>query len=120
MKIFSADEKLIGEFGEQKRRTLSFDEIPENVKYAFLAAEDDQFFSHTDLGCFHSQGFITDCSISRNCEGGGTITMQVVRGYLLSRDQNAIRKLKEIYLAFELESKATKEEIFSLYVNRIF
>ena len=46
--------------------------------------------------------------------------MQVVRGYLLSRDQNAIRKLKEIYLAFELESKATKEEIFSLYVNRIF
>ena len=53
MKIFSADEKLIGEFGEQKRRTLSFDEIPENVKYAFLAAEDDQFFSHSGLSILH-------------------------------------------------------------------
>jgi penicillin-binding protein 1A len=52
--------------------------------------------------------------------GGGTITMQVVRGYLLSRDQKIIRKIKEIYLAFELESSASKEEIFSLYLNTIF
>ena len=52
--------------------------------------------------------------------GGGTITMQVVRGYLLSREQKIIRKIKEIYLAFELESSASKEEIFSLYLNTIF
>ena len=46
--------------------------------------------------------------------------MQVVRGYVLTRDQTIIRKLKEIYLAYELEGKASKEEIFELYVNRIF
>ena len=121
MKIFSADEKLIGEFGEQKRRTLSFDEIPENVKYAFLAAEDDQFFSHTGFRLLSfTRALLQIVRYREIVSGGGTITMQVVRGYLLSRDQNAIRKLKEIYLAFELESKAAKEEIFSLYVNRIF
>ena len=52
--------------------------------------------------------------------GGGTISMQVVRGYLLSREQKIILKIKEIYLAFELESYANKEEIFSLYLNTIF
>ena len=52
--------------------------------------------------------------------GGGTISMQVVRGYLLSREQKIIRKIKEIYLAFELESIASKEEILSLYLNTIF
>ena len=52
--------------------------------------------------------------------GGGTISMQVVRGYLLSREQKIVRKIKEIYLAFELESVATKEEILSIYLNTIF
>ena len=52
--------------------------------------------------------------------GGGTISMQVVRGYLLSREQKIVRKIKEIYLAFELESVASKEEILSLYLNTIF
>ena len=114
MKIFSADEKLIGEFGEQKRRTLSFDEIPENVKYA-LAAEDDQFFSHTGFRLLSfTRALLQIVRYREIVSGGGTITMQVVRGYLLSRDQNAIRKLKEIYLAFELKVRLPRRNIFSL------
>ena len=55
------------------------------------------------------------------CEGGGgTIIMQVVRGYLLTPEQTISRKIKEIFLALELESNISKEEIFELYVNRVF
>ena len=61
------------------------------------------------------------CLRPSGCEGGGgTITMQVVRGYLLTREQTVIRKIKEIFLALELEGNLEKEEIFELYVNRIF
>ena len=121
LKVYTKDGILIGEFGEIKRRSITFTEIPENIKNAFLAAEDDNFFNHQGISYTGLIRSFIRCLRPSGCEGGGgTITMQVVRGYLLSRDQNAIRKLKEIYLAFELESKATKEEIFSLYVNRIF
>ncbi|MEK9650050.1 MAG: transglycosylase domain-containing protein [Gammaproteobacteria bacterium] len=121
VQIFSSDEVLLAEFGEQKRRTLSFQEIPYNVKYAFLAAEDDSFFEHEGFRLLSfARALFQIIQQGEIVSGGGTITMQVVRGYLLSRDQNVVRKLKEIYLAFELESMATKEEIFELYINTFF
>ncbi len=121
LQVYSADGVLIGEFGEKKRRTIRFDDIPDNVKNAFLAAEDDSFFNHQGFRLLSfSRAIFQAVRYQEIVSGGGTITMQVVRGYLLSRDQNLIRKLKEIYLAFELESNASKEEIFELYVNTIF
>jgi len=121
LKVLTSDGILIGEFGDQKRRTIEYKEIPQNLKNAFLAAEDDQFFEH---GGIRIPSFIRALyqmiQSGDIVSGGGTITMQVVRGYLLSREQKIIRKIKEIYLAFELESSATKEEIFSLYLNTIF
>ena len=121
LKVLTSDGILIGEFGDQKRRTIEYKEIPQNLKNAFLAAEDDQFFEH---GGIRIPSFIRALyqmiQSGEIVSGGGTITMQVVRGYLLSREQKIIRKIKEIYLAFELESSATKEEIFSLYLNTIF
>jgi len=121
LKVFTADGVLIGEFGDQKRTTIEYKEIPQNLKNAFLAAEDDQFFEHNGI---RIPSLIRALyQIVRSGEivsGGGTISMQVVRGYLLSREQKIIRKIKEIYLAFELESSASKEEIFSLYLNTIF
>ncbi|MDA9615227.1 transglycosylase domain-containing protein, partial [Pseudomonadota bacterium] len=121
LKVFSKDEVLIGEFGEQKRRTIEFQDIPLNVKNAFLAAEDDKFFEHRGIRILSfARAFFQLLQSGEIVSGGGTITMQVVRGYLLSRDQKILRKIKEIYLAFELESIASKEEIFSLYLNTIF
>ena len=121
LKVFSEDGVLIGEFGEQKRRTIEYQDIPINLKNAFLAAEDDQFFEHSGVRILSfARAFLQLIKSGEIVSGGGTITMQVVRGYLLSRDQKIIRKIKEIYLAFELESKASKEEIFSLYLNTIF
>ena len=121
LKVFTKDGILIGEFGEIKRRSIDYDDIPENIKNAFLAAEDDNFF---DLQGISYTGLIRSfvrCLSPSGCQGGGgTITMQVVRGYILTREQTIIRKIKEIFLALELEGSATKEEIFELYVNRIF
>ena len=121
LKIFTSDGVLIGEFGDQKRRTIEYEEIPQNLKNAFLAAEDDQFFEHNGIRIPSLlRAFYQMVKSGQIVSGGGTITMQVVRGYLLSREQKIIRKIKEIYLAFELESSASKEEIFSLYLNTIF
>ena len=121
LKVFTKDGILIGEFGEIKRRSINYNNIPDDIKNAFLAAEDDDFFNHQGIsytGLFRS--FIR-CLSSSGCQGGGgTITMQVVRGYLLTPEQTITRKIKEIFLALELEGKKTKEEIFELYVNRIF
>jgi penicillin-binding protein 1A len=121
LKILTSDGVLIGEFGDQKRRTIEYQQIPKNLKNAFLAAEDDQFFEHNGIRIPSLlRAFYQMIQSGEIVSGGGTITMQVVRGYLLSREQKIIRKIKEIYLAFELESSASKEEIFSLYLNTIF
>ena len=121
LKIFTSDGVLIGEFGDQKRRTIEYEDIPLNLKNAFLAAEDDKFFQHDGVRISSLIRAVYQMLQSGEIvSGGGTITMQVVRGYLLSREQKILRKIKEIYLAFELESNASKEEIFSLYLNTIF
>ena len=121
LKVYTKDGVLIGEFGEIKRRTTDYQNIPENIKNAFLAAEDDNFFNHQGISYTGLIRSFIRCLRATGCEGGGgTITMQVVRGYLLTRDQTVIRKLKEIFLALELEGTISKEEIFELYVNRIF
>ena len=121
LKVFTKDGVLIGEFGEIKRRSIDYDDIPEDIKNAFLAAEDDNFFYHQGISYSGLVRSFIRCLSSSGCQGGGgTITMQVVRGYLLTREQTITRKIKEIFLALELEGNAKKEEIFELYVNRIF
>jgi penicillin-binding protein 1A len=121
LKIYTQDKVLIGEYGEIKRRPVVFNEIPNDLKNAFLAAEDDRFFEHQGISYTGIIRSFIRCVGPNGClGGGGTISMQVVRGYVLTRDQTIVRKLKEIYLAYELEGRASKEEIFELYVNRIF
>ena len=121
LKIYTNDGVMIGEFGEKKRRPISYEDIPENLKNAFLAAEDDGFFKHQGISYTGLVRSLIRCIGPNGCfGGGGTITMQVVRGYVLTRDQTIIRKIKEIFLAYQLESIANKNEIFELYVNSIF
>ena len=121
LKVYTKDNVLIGEFGEIKRRATSFNDIPENIKNAFLSAEDDNFFNHQGISYSGLIRSFVRCLRPSGCQGGGgTITMQVVRGYLLTPEQTIVRKIKEIFLALELESNIDKEEIFELYVNRIF
>ena len=104
LKVFTSDGVLIGEFGDQKRRTIKYEEIPQNLKNAFLAAEDDKFFAHNGIRIPSLIRALYQMLRSGEIvSGGGTITMQVVRGYLLSREQKIIRKIKEIYLEVKME-----------------
>ncbi len=121
LKVYTKDGILIGEFGEIKRRSTGFNQIPINIKNAFLAAEDDNFFNHQGISYAGLIRSFIRCLRPSGCQGGGgTITMQVVRGYLLTPEQTVERKIKEIFLALELEGNLDKEKIFELYVNRIF
>ena len=92
LKVYSKDGVLIGEFGEIKRRSTGYEKIPNHIKNAFLAAEDDNFFSHQGISYTGLIRSFIRCLSRSGCEGGGgTITMQVVRGYLLTRDQTIER-----------------------------
>ena len=121
LKIFTKDGKLIGEFGEIHRTKLKFEEIPDTFVKAFLAAEDSDYFNHTGVDILSlvraAYQFLREGEI---VSGGGTITMQVARNYLLTKERTFERKLKEIFTALKIDFSFTKEEIFELYVNQIF
>ena len=121
MKVMSNDGRLIGQFGEQKRSPLGFDEIPSDFVNALLAAEDDQFFEHGGVDLLGLARAVSELiATGRKRSGGSTLTMQVARNYALTLEQTFLRKFNEILLALEVERVLTKEEIFELYVNRIF
>ena len=121
LKIFTKDGKLIGEFGEIHRTKLKFEEIPDTFVKAFLAAEDSDYFNHTGVDILSlvraAYQFLREGEI---VSGGGTITMQVARNYVLTKERTFERKLKEIFTALKIDFSFTKEEIFELYVNQIF
>ncbi|MGC3872758.1 penicillin-binding protein 1A [Halomonas sp. GXIMD04776] len=122
LRIYTRDEKLIGEFGEERRTPVTYDVIPDDMVQAFLAAEDDSYFDHpgVDPKGLARAAFELVASGGNIQSGGSTITMQVARNYLLTLDRTFTRKIREILLALQMEQILSKEEIFELYVNKIF
>lgn len=120
IRIYSKDGKLIGFFGIERRELISFQQIPENLKNAVLAAEDKDYFNHSGVKISSLVRALLGELTGSPSGGGGTISMQVVRSYLLSTERTYERKLKEIYLAWRLEEFMSKEEILQLYFNKTF
>ncbi|MBF8222354.1 penicillin-binding protein 1A [Halomonas sp. 328] len=122
LRIFTRDGKLIGEFGEERRIAVDYDEIPEPLIQALLAAEDANFFEHPGVDPRGLARAALELASSGGDiqSGGSTITMQVARNYLLTLDRTFTRKIREILLALQMEQVLTKEEILELYVNKIF
>ena len=120
IRIYSKDGKLIGFFGIERRELISFEQIPENLKNAVLAAEDKDYFNHSGVKISSLVRALLGELTGSPSGGGGTISMQVVRSYLLSTERTYERKLKEIYLAWRLEELMSKEEILQLYFNKTF
>ena len=121
MRVYSADGALIGQFGEQKRNPLAYDEIPQQFVNALLSAEDDGFFEHRGIDIGGLLRAVSELLITgEKGSGGSTLTMQVARNYFLSLERTFFRKFNEILLAIEIERRLSKQEIFELYVNRIF
>ncbi len=121
LRVYSSDQKLIGEFGEKRRSPISYENIPEHYIKAILAAEDDQFYSHHGVSIKGLLRASSQLLLTGHIQSGGsTITMQVARNFFLTRHQTFARKFNEILLALQIEKELTKEEILELYVNVIF
>ncbi|MFP3341304.1 PBP1A family penicillin-binding protein [Halomonas sp. SIMBA_159] len=122
LRIFTNDGKLIGEFGEERRMAIDFDDIPQDMINALIAAEDASYFDHAGVDPRGLARAMVELVQSGGTiqSGGSTITMQVARNYMLTLDQTFTRKIREILLALQMEKILNKEEIFELYVNKIF
>ena len=121
LRIYTADGKLMGEFGAERRAPLDYAELPAPVIQAFLAAEDDRFFEHPGVDW---QGLARAAyklvTTGDKSQGGSTITMQLARNVFLSSERTYTRKAREILLALQIEHDLSKEQILELYLNKIF
>jgi len=121
MRVYTRDGALIGQFGEQKRNPLTYEQIPQQFIDALLAAEDDGFFRHRGIDFGGLLRAVSELVLTgQKGSGGSTLTMQVARNYFLSLERTFLRKFNEILLAIEIERRLNKQEIFELYVNRVF
>ena len=121
LRIFSADGKLMAEYGEQRRTPISYAEIPDGLRHAILAAEDSRFYEHfgIDIKGLARAAFQL-VSSGEIQTGGSTITMQVAKNFFLSPERTFKRKFNEILLSLNIERELSKEEILELYVNKIY
>jgi penicillin-binding protein 1A len=120
LRIYTKDHVLISEFGDRLSLPVQYPNIPQDMIHAFLAAEDSAFFEHSGIS-FKGLGRAVTESISGSAQtGGSTITMQVAKNYYLSSERTLRRKLTEIFLARKIEQSLSKQDIFTLYVNKIF
>jgi penicillin-binding protein 1A len=121
LRIYSIDNKLIGEFGEKRRDPVNIDDAPQALIDAILSAEDDAFYEHSGVSIKSLLRAASELLLSGEIQtGGSTITMQVARNFFLSREQTFSRKFNEILLAIKIEQALTKPEILELYLNKIY
>src|SRR5687767_7823043 len=120
LRVYTKSGDLIAQIGEQRRNPVKYEQIPENVKNAFIAAEDDQFFEHHG---FDWKGILRTLFVnvtSAQTQGASTITMQAARSAFFTQEQTVRRKLQEVFVTQRLESEFSKQEILALYLNVIF
>src|ERR1700691_1911849 len=121
LRVYTRDGKLMAAIGEQRRIPVRYEQIPKKLIQAFLATEDDRFFSHHGVDW---EGILRAALANARAggirQGASTITMQVARDMFLTPRRDMKRKMSEIYISLLMESEFSKEEIFSLYVNKIF
>lgn len=121
LRVYTRSGELIAQIGIERRIPVTYEQIPEVVREAFLAAEDDRFFEHggVDLAGIVRAVFVNLIEGSKS-QGASTITQQVARTMFLTRDKTWRRKLAELFLTLRMEREFTKEQIFTLYLNVIF
>lgn len=121
LRVYTADGALIGEFGEERRAFIAIDKVPQHMKQAIIAAEDERFYSHggvDTLGVLRAAG--SNLLSGGAKEGASTITMQVARNFFLSNEKTFTRKISEAMLAMKIEHNLSKDKILELYINQIY
>ena len=121
-RIYSGEGRIIDEFAKERRLFVPIEEVPEIVKWAFVSAEDKNFYNHAgyDLRGIAAAAVEGVLSGGQSLRGASTITQQVMKYFLLSGDRKIERKIKEIILASRIEETLTKDKILELYMNEIF
>ncbi len=121
LRVYTADGALIGEFGEERRAVVRIDEVPELMKQAILAAEDERFYQHQGVDYVGViRAAYSNLVAGGKRQGASTITMQLARNFFLSSEKTLTRKLYEALLAYKIESQLTKDQILEIYVNQIY
>lgn len=121
LRVYTADNALIGEFGTERRIPLTFDQIPDVMKNALLATEDARFYDHHGVDLVGlARAAVADVLHGGKAEGASTITMQLARNFFLSHHKTYLRKLYEILLAIKIESVLSKQKILEIYMNQIY
>lgn len=120
MLVYTHDGVLISQFGEKRRIPLAIEQIPQQMKDAFLAVEDARFYEHPGIDFIGvTRAFVSLVVTGEKRQGASTITMQVARNFYLTRDKTYRRKIREILLAWRIEQLLTKDQILELYLNKI-
>ncbi|MEW6140063.1 MAG: PBP1A family penicillin-binding protein [Thermodesulfobacteriota bacterium] len=119
--FYAEDGTVIGIFYREKRFPIDLRSMPPHVINAFIAGEDARFFSHTGVDWIGVvRALVKNLQSGNFSQGGSTITQQVTRNFLLTKEKKVSRKIREAILAFRLEKTLTKEEILGLYLNEIY
>lgn len=120
-KIMAKDGSILLEIGKETRDVVEFKDIPPRIVGAFLAAEDDNFYNHKGVDYFGiARAFMVNLKEGRLVQGGSTITQQVAKSLLLSKERTISRKIKDLLLAQKIEEKFSKEDILYLYLNQVY
>ncbi len=120
-RIYSADKELLAELFTQKRVPVPLHMIPDYLKQAVIATEDRQFYEHAGVDLRGIlRAIIRDIRAGEFVEGASTITQQLAKTLFLTPRKSIMRKLKEAFLAFQIERRYTKDEILQLYLNQVY
>lgn len=120
-KIFDRNERLITELFVERRVLVPLKDIPVDLQNAFIATEDNDFYSHWGISTKGIlRAFVTNLLKGRVAQGGSTITQQLSKTIFLTSERTITRKIKEVLLTIQLERQYTKEEILQLYINQIY
>ncbi|MFA6061375.1 MAG: penicillin-binding protein 1A [Gallionella sp.] len=121
LRIYSAEGALLGEFGEERRALVKMADVPDAMKNAILAAEDDRFYQHGGVDYMGVlRAALSNFTAGGTKQGASTITMQVARNFFLSKEKTFTRKFNEMLLAFKIEHYLSKNDILQLYINQIY
>jgi penicillin-binding protein 1A len=120
LRIYTADNALIGEFGEERRNIIAIEEIPSYLKNAVVAIEDERFYTHGGVDYWGVLRATLANLRGRLAQGASTITMQVARNFFLTNEKSFTRKIYEVLLAWKIEANLSKEQILELYMNQIY
>jgi len=119
-KIYDRNANLIGELALEKSEPVTYEEIPELLRKAFIATEDKRFMEHSGVDFWSiGRAAVKDIAARSMVEGGSTITQQLAKNIFLTRDKTFFRKATEVSIAVALENDNTKEQIITMYLNRI-